>query len=501
METKYKILSFVILGIAFITTAFGGTYLFTSNPFLGYFDSDAIENLQEVKKFKELYPEATRGSVIDQTGIRTVRFTYFEHDTSFVYDGPNKTPNNIVLEILFDSVTKSLLDAELTCYINDEIHIVSETIVESLLKDDCFETDYNKSKPVTKSIITVRDRIPEINVPVYPKFANGVTEIINPEFEHLKYRVTSPTIDDTYLSKNVQQWKDAWTHELEAEYEKYGDDFYTELGSLLIKNEMQYQIDNLGIVNANDDFEVYSGMALTSLPPHISFSAVIFATDENYYRLQGTTHANRVSYYSTTQLQFLDTTEKLSIESIISKPQLITIIPEDGNNARQEPYTLVVHVDKNTIEFFNNTPETIRIQDSGSGRVGEENTLDWMGPIILPYQKATMTFDKPGLIEWDARNAPNLEDPLWWSTHAGGIIVVLSDDMDNFSRDDKARIAQVMLHNSDIPLTSSGSGNAEKVLNLGLDPAVTKMVPNAEEYYLQRAKQLIPFDVPIIIEG
>jgi len=323
---------------------------------------------------------------------------------------------------------------------------------------------------------------------VYPRFDNGVTEIINPEFKHLEYRATSPVIDDTYLSKNVQQWKDAWEYELKAEYEKYGDDFYTELGRLLIKNEMQYQMDNLEIVNANDDFEVFGGMVLTSLPPHISFSAVILATDENYYRLQGMTHASGVSYYSTTQLQFPDATEKLSMESIISKPQLITIIPEDGSKARQEPSTLVIHVDNNTVDFFNNTPDIIRIQDSGSGRVGEEDTLDWMGPIILPYQKTTMTFDKPGLIEWDARKAPNLENPLWWQTHAGGNIVVLSDDMDNFPRDDKARIAQKMLHNSDIPIVSSGAGNAEKVLKVSFDPAVIKMVPDAEEYYLQRAQ-------------
>ncbi len=338
-------------------------------------------------------------------------------------------------------------------------------------------------------------------VPVYSSFANGVTQIINPEFEHLKYRVTSPVIDETYLSKSIQQWNDATQYELEAEYEKYGDDFYLQLGKLLIKNEMQHQMDNLGMVNANDDFEVYSGMVLQSLPPHISFSAVIYATDGNYYRLEGTTHANKVSYYSTTQLRFPDTGEKLPIESILDKPQLITILPKDGNKARQEPSTLVIHINDNAVEFFNNTPKTIRIQDSGSGVIGEENTLDWMGPTILPYQNATMTFDNPGLIRWDARNAPSLEEPFWWSTHAGGNIVVLSDDMNNFSREDKARIAQVILHNSDIPLATSGSGNAEQVLMLWLDPAVTEMVPNAQEYYLQRAKQLVPFDVEIVMYG
>jgi hypothetical protein len=331
-------------------------------------------------------------------------------------------------------------------------------------------------------------------------FTGDTTKIVNPEFEHLKYRTTSIIIDQTYLSKNVQQWSDAGTHELEAEYEKYGDDFYTELGKLLMKNEMQYQMNNLGIVNANDDYEVFAGMVLTSLPPHISFTAVVFATDQNYYRLEGMTYANKVSYYSTTQLQFPDTEEKLSMDSIISKPQLITIIPEDDTKVRQEPSTLVIHVDNNTVEFFNDTPDVIRIQDSGSGMIGEENTLDWVGPIILPYQKVTMTFDKPGLIEWDARKAPNLENPLWWQSHASGNIVVLSDNMDDFSRDDKARIAQTMLHNSDIPIVASGAGNAEKVLKVSLDPAVTKMVPNAEDYYLKRAHQLIPFDVEIVID-
>lgn len=341
--------------------------------------------------------------------------------------------------------------------------------------------------------------IKEPDIPVYPRFTNGVTEIINPEHSPLKYRSTNPVIDDTYLSKNVEHWNGAWRSELDIQYGIYGDDFYTEVGRLLIKNEMQHQMNDLGIVNADDDFEVFGGGMLSSLPPHIGFSAVVYATDGNYYRLEGGTFGNQVRYYRTTQLQFPDTAEELSMESLLSKPQSITIVPEDGNKARQDPITLVIHVDDNAVEFFNNTPEIIRIQDSGSGRMGEENTLSWMGPMVLPYQNATVTFDEPGLIEWDARNAPDLEDPLWWSTHAGGYIVVLSDDIDDFSREDKARIAQKMLHNSDIPITSSGSGNAEKVLKIGLDPAVSEMIPDAEEYYLQRAHQIIPFDVEIVM--
>ena len=336
---------------------------------------------------------------------------------------------------------------------------------------------------------------------IYPKFANGVTEIINPEHEPLRYKTTIPVIDDTYISKNVEQWNNSWENELDAQHAIYGDEFYTELGRLLMKNEMQYQMNTLGITNANDDFEVYSGMSRQSLPPHIGYSAVVYATDGNYYRLQGGTFSNQVSYYRTSQLQFPDPEEDLPLESLLSSPQLITIIPEKGHKARQEPSTLVIHVDNNKVEFFNNTPDIIRIQDKGSGVIGEEGTLGWVGPTVLPSQSAIMTFDKPGLIEWNARKAPTPEEPFWWSSHAGGNIVVLSDKINDFSRGDKARIAQKMLHNTDIPLVSSGAGNAEQVLKMGLDPAVINTVPGAEEYYLKMAHQLIPFDVEIVMYG
>jgi len=148
MERRYKILSFAILGIAFVSTAFGATYLISYNPYLPYVNSDAVESLQEVKKFKELYPEATRNSVIDETGIRTVKFSSFEHDTSFVYDGPNKTPNNIELKIVYYAATKSLLDAELRCTYNDKADIVSDTIVDYLSKYDCFKQEPEYSEPL-----------------------------------------------------------------------------------------------------------------------------------------------------------------------------------------------------------------------------------------------------------------------------------------------------------------------------------------------------------------
>ena len=332
-------------------------------------------------------------------------------------------------------------------------------------------------------------------------FANGITEIINPEHESLKYTNTIQVIDDVYLSKNVEQWQDVSDYYMKSQHDKLGDDFYKELGKLLIKNEFQHQLNSLGIKNANQDFEISTGMMLLSLPPHIQYTAVVLGKDNNYYRLEGTAHANQVSFYSTKQLQLPDTDILPASESIVDENARITILPEDGNKAREDPSTLIIHTDHNdTVEFFNNTPQTIRIQDSGSGVIGEENTLSWMGPTILPYQSATMTFDEPGLVEWDARNFPTIEEPWWWSTHAGGNIVVLSENVDDLPVEEKLRMAQKIIHTQDLPIMGSGSGNAEKALKVHLDPAVVSIISDAKQYYLERIQQIIPFDVKVIME-
>jgi len=67
-------------------------------------------------------------------------------------------------------------------------------------------------------------------------FVNEATEIINPDHESLRYTKTIQVIDDTYLSKNVQEWQEVSRNHMESEHEKYGDEFYIELGKLLIKN-------------------------------------------------------------------------------------------------------------------------------------------------------------------------------------------------------------------------------------------------------------------------
>jgi len=277
-------------------------------------------------------------------------------------------------------------------------------------------------------------------------------------FGSLQYDKTKHIIDETFLSKTVGEWQKVSWDILMEEHEKYLPEhkFFDHLGSFLIKNEFQNIMNELGIVNVEDDFEVKSGMSLTSLPPHNSYYSIIKATDGNYYRLQGGTHANEVNVSKVSALLFFDTSVDFKMEDLVSKNQLFTILPENNNEPEIEPFNLIIHTNNSKVEFYNNTPEIIRIQDSGTGRVGEEHLFDWVGPTILPYTTASMTFDEPGNFDFDARFAPNLENPLWWSTHTGGTIIVMSDDMSSVSREEKNKMAQSLLFDLGLPVVGQG---------------------------------------------
>ena len=250
-------------------------------------------------------------------------------------------------------------------------------------------------------------------------------------FGSLQYDKTQQVIDETFLSKTAGEWQKVSWDVLMDEHEKYLPEhkFFDHLGSFLIKNEFQNIMNELGIVNADDDFVVKGGMSLTSLPPHNSYYSIIKATDGNYYRLQGGTHANEVSVSKVSALLFFDTSVDFKMEDLVSENQLFTILPENNNKPEIDPSNLIIHTNNSKVEFYNNTPEIIRIQDSGTGRVGEEHLLDWVGPTILPYTTASMTFDEPGNFDFNVRFAPNLENPLWWSTHTSGTIIVMSEPL------------------------------------------------------------------------
>ncbi|HEX9845910.1 MAG TPA: hypothetical protein VGA92_05535, partial [Candidatus Nitrosotenuis sp.] len=307
------------------------------------------------------------------------------------------------------------------------------------------------------------------------------------------YKKTEPITDETFLSKNVKEWQEVSFDELMNYHENYGKrGFFGDLGALLVKNEMLLQLERENIINANDDFDVYQGMTLTSLPPHVSFEAVVNGTDGNSYRLQGGTFANSVGNVKITKLAFYDTLQKLSVDFILSQNQTIRI-EEDANGARAIPYDMIIRADKdNTVEFENTLIIPIRIQGDGDWK-----NPNWYGPTTLPYGKATMTFNTTGVIDWHARSLP-LPGSIATDHKGGGQISILSDKTSQLPLDVKGKIANAIIRNSEIPW--SGIGTRTDGLYIDFNRAIFEMLPDANEYYTARAEQIVPFDMPIIIE-
>lgn len=330
---------------------------------------------------------------------------------------------------------------------------------------------------------------------VYPKFEK-VTEIINPEHQSLKYRDTSPIIDDTYLSKNVQQWTDAWDFELQAEYEKYGDEFYTELGKLMMKNEIQYQMDNLGIVNTEDDFNVIGGLVLTSLPPHIGFSSIVHATDGYYYWLQGMAHSNQVSYFKTTQLQYPDPKE-VDFDTKNQEGTSISILPKGDNDLQTMPSVMIL-TKPGDVEFNNETPGTLTVYLNKEG--DEEFSFEDSEQISIPsFSADTKNLEEPGSYSWHGE-VPTIIEGKEYDLNTGGGILVLSDNMTSLSKEEQMETARMMLIGSGLPIGGIGQRGEEDTLYLSLSPAINELLPESKQYYLERAKNLIPFNISIQLD-
>ena len=325
-------------------------------------------------------------------------------------------------------------------------------------------------------------------------FTDGVTEIINPNYKPLTYHKTTKIIDDTYLGKDVNQWQNSGDLELESFHSQYGGEFYSNLGTLLIKNEMQYQMNSLGIVNAEDDFEVTGGWALASLSPHLGFSTIIYATDGHYYWLQGGTNSNRVSYYKTTQLQYPDETKYPKIDSIASKGLPRVSVTEDDNDLIVSP-NYVVLAEPGEAEFFNHATEelTVHLYQEGIPYdiLSELSTRSNSG--------MTIPFGSPGVYSFNAK-VPKNTDGKQYVLNTSGAIVVLSEDMGDLPMPVKMEISTMLLTASELPIVSTNRDDGDNVLYIGLDPTIDAFLPESRQYYLDAAQSLIPFDIRIALD-
>lgn len=322
-------------------------------------------------------------------------------------------------------------------------------------------------------------------------------EMSNNASYQFDYKNTKPVIDDTFLGKNIKEWQNESFDSIMSHYEnypdKYGDGFFTKLGTLVIKNEMLLELEKQNIDILNPDFTPRAGMVLTSLPPHVSFEAFVNSTDGNVYRLSGMTQLAQVDNVGIKKLSFFDNDEKASLNSILSKNNTITIQYGSDTNPRVSPYQLLIKGDSDIdVNFKNNLLVPIRIQGDG-----DSQNPNWYGPTILPFTTSSMTFGTDGIYGWHARTLP-LPGSISSNHMGGGNIFIISENMTKLSFKDRQLIGASILHTSEIPW--SGMGGYFDGIRINLNPSIYDVLPNADEYYKRQAENLIPFDVPIIIE-
>ena len=309
------------------------------------------------------------------------------------------------------------------------------------------------------------------------------------------YQNSEQVISETYLGKNVNQWQNESNESLMEYYEKEGrDEFFTKLGALVIKNAMILELNKQNIKVTNLDFNVYSGMVLTSLPPHVSFEAYVNSTDGDTYRLSGMTMRAQTDYpVEISKVEFFDTSVKLPFESALSENNTVIIREEKDNQPRTSPRNLLVQGNEGIeVKFLNKNLVPIRIQGNGDWQ-----NPNWYGPTVLPLLDATMTFDSPGIYEWHSRTLP-APGSIASDHMGGGVIFILPNDIDDISIENKHEIGAAILQKSEIPWSEMWT-NDEGIV-IGFNRAIYDVIPDADEYYTQRAQQLIPFDVSIIIE-
>ena len=335
-----------------------------------------------------------------------------------------------------------------------------------------------------------------------------------------------------FLSKSFSEWKTMSEESVYSNYESYdGDDFYTQLGAFLIKEETKKEMQRQNITNIYEDFVVYPGYVLTSLPPHISFSAVINATDQKTYFVSGGTHANEIkrnevqirelvfhpgtlnqsdvflSNHDYSQRQ-MPSEKVLDMEPSvnISKGEIYDVFGRYFANA--DPYHMIQNLDKDSvgISFYNNLDVPIRVQveyldeDNSSENT---STKSRKTGTIAPKKTGAIQFDTIGQYEWNVMVPYTFQesfDGSWEIISGGGEITIVSQDTQYLSLEQRIEIARPFIHHAreDIPWTGLGSGHGQYV-EIEIPKSIHKMVPNAKEYYEKRAQEWIPFEVPIKI--
>ena len=162
------------------------------------------------------------------------------------------------------------------------------------------------------------------------------------------------------------------------------------------------------------------------------------------------------------------------------------VVDNSGTRLSIVPHDLIIDLkDGNTVTFVNEGHSTVNIFDNSKGL--------WRFDNVSPSSQRELVINGTGFHKVFVQNSREGESSE---------IVALSYDTNSLPVETRAKMAQTIVGSDfrkGVGLISVGSGGAEPGITIGIHEKFQDN-PDAERFYYEKYKNLIPFDVPIWIE-
>ncbi len=224
--------------------------------------------------------------------------------------------------------------------------------------------------------------------------------------------------------------------------------------------------------------------------------ASLLAADQYYLSFQDKELKNNPDINGNCGLKYIQVSDTCQLDPEFIEPDTIVIYDmhrTQGSRTSIAPHSLVMNLtNSNTVTFVNNASNTVNILDNSKGI--------WKFEDVKPQTKRSVIINGTGfykILVQDTRHG------------SSGEIIALSDETNSLPVDVKARMAQGIIGASrDMPeygdvsgkIVFVGSGSVNPGITVGILKSELKKYDDAETYYYNIIKNMIPFDVPITIK-
>ena len=222
----------------------------------------------------------------------------------------------------------------------------------------------------------------------------------------------------------------------------------------------------------------------------------LLASDQYYLSFQDKELQSNLSINDNCGLKYIQVSDTCQLDPELIEPNTIVIYDmhrTQGSRTSIAPHSLVMNLTNgNTVTFVNNASNIVNILDNFKGV--------WKFEDVKPQTERSVIINGTGFYKI-----------LVQDTRLGssGRIIALSDETNSLPVGVKARMAQGIIGVSrdmseygDVSgkIVSVGAGSVNPGITVGVLKSELKKYDDAETYYYNIIKNMIPFDVPITIK-